>query len=134
MKSRVAHALALLTHLLMCAILACAALFSHGVLANPVVGLTQQQVLLSNSGDVADATFAAIAAMAETEDSEKVTGAPESPNADLADDLPELMPIATWRVTSKSGLQQRIQRPMQTLPHQFPEPPQRPPRLTIFQS
>ena len=116
----------------MCVVLACAALFSQSVLADTGAVLPQPRAVLSNAGDVAEATSAAIRSTTDDDNAEDANGAPASPGADLADDPPELMPIATLWLATETGLDHLLQRPLHTVPHPFPERPQRPPRLTTF--
>jgi hypothetical protein len=122
-KSPFQHVLTVAVHLMVCALLACAALFLHGVSAFDAVTLPAQQSALPTD---AMATTVLVAAADDT----TPTDTAESVTADMSGDLPELLLSVTLPMDATARLDQQVQHPLRTLPHPFPERPQRPPRLT----
>ena len=111
---------------MLCALLACVALFSTGVPAQALaVPAHQHPVLLqadASAHGTQDPTPAA------------PTSALESITADLAGDLPELLLAAPLPLAPTTRFDRQVRHPLHALPHPFPERPQRPPRLITRQA
>ena len=110
---------------MVCAVLACAALFLHGVSAFDIVPSPAQQSALH-----ADTVAATVLAAAPDDTAPNDTA--ESAAADMSGDLPELLLNVAVPMDATARLDQQVQHPMRTLPHPFPERPQRPPRLATL--
>lgn len=106
---------------MLCALLACVALFSTGVPAQALAVPAHQQPLLLQ-----------VEASAHSTQDSAPTGpasALESITADLAGDLPELLLAAALPLAPTTRFDRHVRHPLHALPHPFPERPQRPPRL-----
>ncbi len=110
---------------MVCALLACAALFLHGVSAFDTAPSSAQQSALH-----ADTLAATVLAAAP--DDTAPTDTAESVAADMSGDLPELLLTVTLPMDVTARLNQQVQHPLRALPHPFPEQLKRPPRLTTL--
>lgn len=109
---------------MLCALLACVALFSTGVpAAGSEAPAHQQSVLLQ-----------ADAPPYSHQEPAAPVGALESINAELAGDLPELLLAAPLPLAPTTRFDRHVRHPLHALPHPFPERPQRPPRLITLQA
>ncbi len=106
---------------MLCALLACVALFSTGAPAEVTALPAHPQVVLLQ----ADAS----AHGAQDPDPATPTGTPESITADLAGDLPELLVTAPQPLAPSTRFNRLVRQSLHALPHPVPERPQRPPRL-----
>ena len=111
---------------MLCALLACVALFSTGGPAQALaVPAHQQPVLLQMDASAHSTQNSAPTSPAS---------ALESLTADLAGDLPELLLATPLPLASGTRFDRHVRHPLHALPHPFPERPQRPPRLITRQA
>lgn len=110
---------------MVCALLACAALFLHGAAAQDPATLPQHQAALHADTMAATAWTATPNGTAPTDTAEPVA-------ADMSGDLPELLLTVTLPMDVTARLNQQVQHLLLALPHPFPERLKRPPRLTTL--
>lgn len=105
---------------MLCALLACVALFYAGLPAQAVAVPTQPQaVLLQMNAAAQGAQDSTPTAPASTI---------ESLTSDLAGDQPELLLVTPLPLVATTRFDRQLRHPLHALPHPFPERPQRPPR------
>ena len=107
---------------MVCALLACAALFSTGIPADAAALPAHTPTALLQADVLAQPMQAA--------QPDAPADALESTTTDLFGDLPELLLATPLPLAANTRLDAYLRPSQAVLPHPFPERPQRPPRLT----